>query len=164
MGSLARGLKSASDGVTPGRTVSDGIERWSPAKERSHPDTIEGTIASVSVIENQLSKYEWDKTTTVLVIKTDEPGVAWRVYAGPRDLRNKVSAVAEANELDPGREIAIKYFGKRTETAKDGTPYQVDSYALAVGDTIGEVPTITGKNRDGQAIWSTDTFDMNRSV
>jgi hypothetical protein len=153
------GLKTGADGVQAvGGADKDGIPWWKAA-DREHPVGIEGVIASVDERPNTYSKYEWDKTQTVIVVKTPEHGEAWRIGGGPRDLRNKFRALADEGKLVPGMEFAAKFVGKRNETAKDGSTYQVDSYAVAVGDLV-EVPVITGKNADGTPQWSTDPQDL----
>lgn len=155
---LLDSLKSREDGVKAGASdgTAAGIPSWRPAKERSHPEAIEGVIAEVGTAKRREPKENGPTEDSVLVIKTDDG--AWKVYGSVRDLHDRFSTMKNDGLLEPGVTIAIKYFGTRKETAKDGTPYTVHSYAVAAERVPGTpLPKITGRDKDGKPVWEDTT-------
>lgn len=147
-------LKSREDGVKGSADgTGGGVPSWRPAKERAHPDAIEGVIAEVGVAKKREPKEGGPTEDHVIVVKTPEE--AWKVYGSVRDLHDRFETLKSEGLLVPGTTIAVKFFGTRKETAKDGTPYSVHSYAVAAEKHDGKspIPKITGRNDDGTPIW-----------
>jgi hypothetical protein len=121
-------LKTADDGVQapkmPGVT-------WRPAKDRKHPEGIEGTITEVRRVPVREPKDGGPTHDFVVLVDSgnDEP---WRVYGSTRDLRDKFDALNADGLLVEGKQIAVKFLGERKEKAKDGTAYTCHTYAVAV--------------------------------
>lgn len=123
-------LKDPSDGV---KAAGSGVPVWKPAKEREHPEGIEGVIAEVAEVPVREPK-EGGPTTTLLVVLDTAGGEQWRVYGDTRTKRDAFEALRGTGQLVVGNELAIKFFGSAMAKAKDGTPYTYHEYAVAAGE------------------------------
>jgi hypothetical protein len=122
-------LKSASDGVKPaGREGTT----WRPAKDRTHPEGIEGVILGVGRVPVREPKENGPTHDLVLLVDSGREGAPWRVYGSTRELRDRFDVLSADGLLKEGQVIAIRFFGEKTMKAADGTPYRVHEYAVAV--------------------------------
>ncbi len=128
--SLLDQLKGPESGVGPKR--GSRYPSWRPAKERTHPDSIEGVIVEVGSVPRREPRDGQPTHDDFIVVEIDgDEGNRWTVYGSVRDLRDRFDALKDEGLLVPGTRIAVRFFGSRKETANDGTPYSVHSYAVA---------------------------------
>jgi len=148
-------LTTREDGIAAGSNdgTAGGIQSWRPAKERTHPEGIEGVIAEVGTARRREPKEGGPTEDKVIVIRT--PDSAWKVWGSVRDLHDRFEALDRQGLLKPGTKIAVRYFGTRKEVAKDGTPYSCHSYAVAA-EAGTTVPKIVGRDSDGAPVWDDD--------
>lgn len=123
-------LKGPDDGV---KAAGSGVPVWKPAKEREHPEGIEGVIKEVAEVPVREPK-EGGPTTTLLVVLECGDGAQWRVYGDTRTKRDAFEALRDTGQLVVGNELAVKFFGSQKAKAKDGTPYSFHAYAVVAGE------------------------------